>query len=178
MVFGIFAYNSQGSLITTMNDTQTKALASSSSVYQNHNATNALKIINENSSRNIPEAIAGSNLNRKANNWNTYTLNGALCAYTDNKKLNVSGDNWVEYKFNSKTDSNANVNITGIELYFESVKYLERMDNVKIEIFKKADNGTDVDKLVWSDNTGTRNDNINSKGMKAFIIETNGQIYK
>ena len=176
-LFGIFVYDSQGSLIKTMNDTQTKALASSSSVYQNHTATNALKIINENSTRNILQAIEGENLINKANNWNTYTLNGALCAYTDNKKLNVSGDNWVEYKFNSKTGNDANITIAGIELYFESVKYLERMDNVKIEIFKKADNGTDVDKLVWSDNTGNRNDNINSKGMKVFIIGTNGQIY-
>ena len=176
-LFGIFAYNSQGSLIKTMNDTQTKALASSSSVYQKHTASNALKLINENSTRNILQAIEGENLNNKANNWNTYTLNGALCAYTDNKKLNVPGDNWVEYKFNSKTDNDANITIAGIELYFESVKYLERMDNVKIEIFKKADNGTDVDKLVWSDNTGPRNDNINSKGMKVFIIGTHGQIY-
>ena len=176
-LFGILVYDSQGSLIKTMNDTQTKALASSSSVYQNHTATNALKIINENLTRNILQAIEGENLINKANNWNTYTLNGALCAYTDNKTLNVSGDNWVEYKFNSKTDNDANITIAGIELYFESVKYLERMDNVKIEIFKKADNGTDVDKLVWSDNTGNRNDNINSKGMKVFIIGTHGQIY-
>ena len=115
--------------------------------------------------RNINQAVDKEKLKNKENGWNTYSKNGALVAYTNNDKSATTGGAWWEYKFNN------NIKIAGIEIYNESLKTLERMDNMLIEIFDSNN------KVIWDDKTGSREDNKQSQGIALFIINKNGTIH-
>lgn len=162
ILFGIFVYDELGNLITSMSQSKLFSLASSSSIYQGHKASNALKILSSNMTRHISQAIDKELLHNKQLQWNNYAQNGALSAYTNNDKSASTGGDWWEYNFAN------NVNISGIEIYCDSIQPEKKMDNMLIEIFNN-------NKVIWNVNTGT--DNKNSNGVKLFIINTHGTIY-
>ncbi len=164
-LFGIFVYDDTGRLISSMADTQNKKLASSSSIYQGHKASNALKILTDNIDRNINKAIDNEKLKNKEIGWNTYSKNGSLVAYTNNDKSATTGGAWWEYKFNN------DVKIAGIEIYNDWIYNVERMDNMLVEIFDSNN------KVIWDDKTGSRADIKLFQGIALFIINKNGTIH-
>jgi hypothetical protein len=157
-LFGVFVYNDTGSLIQ-MNNSNAK----SSSVFQGRTADKAIKIVNENSSRNINQAIGGQNLLSKMPGWNSWDINGSYCAHTNwDGKSNIGGD-WWEYTFPNV------VKIAAIEIYGRGDCCPERMKNMIIQVFNDAV----YNKSVWDDNTG--NETI-PDARKLFLIEKNGII--
>jgi hypothetical protein len=158
-LFGVFVYNKAGTLYS-MNARN----ASSSSVYQGRTASKALRIVSENSSRNINQAIAGANLLSKVSGWNNWEINGAYCMSTNKDGKASTGGDWWEYKFNNA------VEIAAIEVIGRVDCCPERMANMLIEIYN---DGVHSDP-VWDDNTGT--DPI-PNATKLFIIEKNGVIH-
>jgi len=157
-LFGVFVYNKAGSLFI-MNSKN----ATSSSVYQGHTASKALRIVSENSSRNINQAIAGGNLLSKVSGWNNWNINGAYCTHTNNDGKATTGGDWWEYNFNTVVD------ISAIEVIGRADCCPERMQNMLIEIFNDGKHSDPV----WNDNTSA--DPI-PNATKLFIIEKNGII--
>jgi hypothetical protein len=157
-LFGVFVYNKAGSLFI-MNSKN----ATSSSVYQGHTASKALRIVSENSSRNINQAIAGGNLLSKVSGWNNWSINGAYCTHTYNDGKATTGGDWWEYNFNTVVD------ISAIEVIGRADCCPERMQNMLIEIFNDGKHSDPV----WNDNTSA--DPI-PNATKLFIIEKNGII--
>jgi len=160
-LFGVLIYDDIGNLISMSENN-----ANSSSVYQGHSAAKAIKIVSENSSRNINQAIEGANLLSKYPGWNNWNTNGLYCCYTNGDgKANTGGD-WWEYKFSNV------VNIAAIEIYGRADCCPERFQNMLIQIFndtKYSDNDA-----VWDGNTGS---DPNPTATQVFIIEKNGVIH-
>ena len=164
-LFGVFIYNDVGSLISmSANNTN------SSSVYQGHSADKAIKIVSENSSRNINQAIGGANLLSKYPGWNNWNTNGTYCSSTNNDRKAATGGDWWEYKFPDV------VNITAIEIYGRADCCPERFQNMLIQIFNDAPSANnDVNNdVVWDGNTGT---DPNPTATQLFVIEKNGVIH-
>jgi hypothetical protein len=157
-LFGVFVYSPSGAALP-MNTKN----ATSSSVYQGHTAAKALRIVNENSSRNVNQAISGGNLLSKLPGWNNWDINGAYATHTNNDGKATTGGDWWEYKFDSVVD------IAAIEVFGRDDCCPERMQNMLIQIFN---DGVHAD-AVWDDNTG-RDPILNTT--KLFIIEKNGVI--
>ena len=156
-LFGVFIYSDTGALYPL-----TASNAKSSSVYQGHTADKILKIVSENSSRNINQAIAGANLLSKMSGWNSWVINGSYCTHTNWDGKASSGGDWWEYSFPQA------VNIAAIEIFGRNDCCPERMANMHIEIFNDK-------KIMWDDNTGT--DPI-PDARKLFIVEKNGMIHE
>jgi len=160
-LFGVFIYDDVGNLISMSANN-----ASSSSVYQGHTAEKAIKIVSENSSRNINQAIEGANLLSKNPGWNNWNTNGSYCSSTNSDKKATTGGDWWEYKFPNV------VNIAAIEIYGRSDCCPERFQNMLIQIFNDVPSANNV--VVWDGNTGT---DPNTSATQLFIIEKNGVIH-
>lgn len=157
-LFGMFVYNDAGVLFS-----MDRRNAKSSSVYQGRTADKAIKIVSENSSRNINQAIAGQNLLSKMAGWNSWNINGSYCAHTNWDGKASTGGDWWEYTFPQA------VNIAAIEIYGRADCCPERMANLVIQVFNDGVGSG----LVWDDNTGT--DSI-PDARKLFVVEKNGII--
>jgi hypothetical protein len=159
-LFGVFIYSNQGNLIPIKTQ-----YATSSSVYQGHSADVALKIVTENSSRNINQAIDGDNLLSKSLDWNNWNNNGGYCCRTNNDKKAATGGDWWEY--NSQTI----VSIAAIEIFGRNDCCSESFQNMTIQIFNDSKYGNDP---VWDGNTGS---DPNPSAIQTFVIEKNGIIH-
>lgn len=159
-ISGVFIYDNTGKVINT-----DRTKATSSSAYQNHGGSNAIKIVSENSSRNINQAINGVNLLSKYPGWNSYETNGSYFCHTNGDGKATTGGDWWEYKFPGV------VNIAAIEIYGRYGLNPERWKNMTLQIFNDGKYGNDP---VWDGNTGT---DANDAQIQVFVIEKNGTIH-
>lgn len=159
-ISGVFIYDDTGKVINT-----DRTKATSSSAYQYHIGANAIKIVDENSSRNINQAIAGANLLSKYSGWNSYETNGAYFCHTTGDGSASTGGDWWEYKFPGV------VNIAAIEIYGRFGLNPERWQNMTLQIFNDGKYGNDP---VWDGNTGT---DPNNAQVQVFVVERNGMIH-
>jgi hypothetical protein len=162
-IFGIFVYNDAGALITIKSNN-----ATSSSIYQGHTADKSLIIANENSSRNINQAINGNSLLSKYPGWNNWNDNGSYCSSTNNDGTASTGGDWLEYTLSSV------VNIAAIEIIGRIDCCPERFQNMVIQIFNDSKYPAKKSDPVWDANTGT---DPNKLALEVFVIEKNGVIH-
>lgn len=165
MLFGIFVYSDAGSLIS-----MTKDNAKASSINFGHTADKVFKIVNENSSRNINQAINGDNLLSKSPGWNNWNDNGSYCCHTNNDKTATTGGDWWEYTFPSV------VSISLLEIFGRIDCCPESFQNMLVQIFndKKYPEQKGKPDPVWDGNTGT---DPNPNALQLFSIEKNGIIH-
>ena len=164
-IFGVFIYSPEGKVINT-----NKEFAYSSSSYFRLNtggigwmgfsvtsypASNAIKIVEENSTRTASEALKNSRLsNTKPNiGWNTWENSSDYCAHTMN---DTPGGEWWEYEFSNEVD------ISLIEI-FGRIGYPETIKNVKIELFNDTVSRT---KVLWTISFG----GVNNNAHKAIML--------
>ena len=174
-LFGVIIYGKDGSIIN-IDSSKTKQ----SSVYRStHTSVCAVRIISENTSRNINQAMQGKLLNNKVIGWNTMSSNGKYCSMTNGDKTATTGGDWWEYVFDSP------IEIMGIELYlhyitpattsststmFSPNTVKQRNQNVVIEMF----NDTKYpDSAIWVANTGM---DIPSDARQLFLVSKTGTI--
>ena len=153
-IFGVFIYSPEGKVINT-----NKEWAYSSSIYIRWGipfpASNAIKIVEENSTRTASEALKNSRLsNNKLNiGWNTWDNSSEYCAHTKN---GTPGGEWWEYEFSNEVD------ISLIEI-FGRIGYPETIKNVKIELFNDTVSRT---KVLWTISFG----GVNNNAHKAIML--------
>jgi hypothetical protein len=178
-LFGVIIYGKDG---TVINLDENKA--SQSSIYRGtHTAICAVRIVVENTSRNINQAIQNKLLNNKTMGWNTMSSNGKYCSMTNNDKTATTGGDWWEYVFDSP------IEIMGIEVYLNYINPVktvntsresssmfspnalkQRNQNIVIEMFNdiKYPKGA-----IWFANTGM---DIPSDARQFFLLSKNGTI--
>jgi hypothetical protein len=173
-LFGVFIYGSNGAVLNTIGTTTTTTAttsgtgARSSSIYQGHVASNALKVVGENPARNINNAINMEPLKSQPDLlWNSWDTNGIYSAATNNDGTASTGGDWWEYVFAEP------VNIAAVEIWGRIDNTLT-FRNMLIEIFDDtrfaSENTSDP---VWNANTGSE---IINPAYQAFIISRNGII--
>ena len=168
-LFGVFIYGSNsGSVINTVVSGSGGVGARSSSIYQGHSAANALKVVGENPTRNINNAINMEPLKSQPDLlWNSWDTNGIYCAATNNDGSAATGGDWWEYVFPTPMD------ITAVEIWGR-IDEPFAFRNMLVEIFDDtrfpSENTSDP---VWNGNTGN---DINDSAYQAFIISRNGII--
>lgn len=133
-LFGIFMFAKDGTIINK--DTSKVYM---NSVSGNQYATNALKIVNQNSGRTIQQAFAQNPLNVSNPDWNKFSFGGgtdwSYCAISNNE---AGGGIW-EY------DNVNPVDLSLLEIYSNSIG--SGLDGLKIELYN--DNVSNS-KSVWS----------------------------
>ena len=178
-IFGIFMFAKDGTII---NKDTSKTYSSSVNAitvystmyfwgrnfYYNYNqvsnySTNALKIVNQNSSRNYQEVFSGQPVNIGNPNWNTSALspnnNGTDMSYCSMTKLDGTGvgggDIW-EY------DNVDPVDFSVIEIYGDKINYA--MNGLLLELYNDNVNNS---KPVWS--RKIKESDILNKNTNTFI---------
>jgi hypothetical protein len=189
-LFGVLIYGKDGTIINI--DT---SKAKQSSIYRGtHTSICAVRIVAENTSRNINQAMQNKLLNNKALGWNTMSRNGKNCSMTNGDKTAKTGGDWWEYVFDSP------IEIMGMEVYLHYIApdttsptttspattsptttslsstmfspnvVKQRNQNVVIELF----NDTKYpDSAIWVGNTGM---DIPSDARQFFLVNKNGTI--
>jgi hypothetical protein len=178
-LFGVIIYGKDG---TVINLDENKA--KQSSIYRGtHTSVCAVRIVAENTARNINQAMQNTPLNNKTIGWNTMSSNGKYCSMTNGDKTATTGGDWWEYVFNSP------IEIMGIEVYLNYVTSAkdalsgrklsvmfspnvlkQRNQNISIELFNDVKYPDDA---IWFGNTGM---DIPSDARQLFLISKNGTI--
>jgi len=153
-IFGVFIYSPEGNVINTKSE-----WAYSSSNYKNsYPASNAIKIVKENSGRKGFNAIQNTKLNNKNIGWNNWGQSSPYCAHTNNDNTGVGGGDWWEYEFTDVTD------ISLVEIFGRTDCCPERNQNLRIDLFNDKESRT---KVLWS---GSFGNNVNNDAHKTFKI--------
>jgi hypothetical protein len=151
-IFGVFIYSPEGNIINT-----NPAWAYSSSNYENHPASNAIKIVTENPNRKGFNAIQNTNLNNKNIGWNNWNQSSSYCAHTKNDNTGVGGGDWWEYEFTDLVDMSL------IEIFGRIDCCPERNKNLRIDIFDDKKSRT---KVIWTGSFG----NVNNEAHKSIKL--------